>query len=46
MTPMVPPAEAQLIMEPGVDLGDPWAGVDAVGLERAVRDQAGGRCPA
>jgi CubicO group peptidase (beta-lactamase class C family) len=37
---MGPPAEPQLIREPGVDLGDPWAGVDAVGLARAVSDQA------
>jgi CubicO group peptidase (beta-lactamase class C family) len=28
-------------VERGVDLGDPWAGVDARGLERAVQDQAG-----
>ena len=30
-----------LIVEPGADLGDPWAGVDAPGLARAVRDQSG-----
>jgi CubicO group peptidase (beta-lactamase class C family) len=30
-----------VIVEPDVDLGDPWAGVDAQSLERAVRDQAG-----
>jgi CubicO group peptidase (beta-lactamase class C family) len=29
-----------MIVERGVNLGDPWAGVDAPGLERAVRDQA------
>ena len=29
-----------MIAERGVDLGDPWAGVDAARLERAVRDQA------
>jgi CubicO group peptidase (beta-lactamase class C family) len=28
-----------VIVESGVDLGDPWAGVDAVRLDRAVRDQ-------
>jgi hypothetical protein len=27
-------------VERGVDLGDPWVGVDARGLQRAVRDQA------
>jgi CubicO group peptidase (beta-lactamase class C family) len=42
---MVPPAEAHLIMEPGVDLGDPWAGVDAAGLDRAVKGQAGRPVP-
>jgi hypothetical protein len=30
-----------LIVERGVDLADPWAGVDAPRLERAVREQAG-----
>jgi CubicO group peptidase (beta-lactamase class C family) len=28
-------------VERGVALGDPWAGVDAPGLARAVRDQSG-----
>ena len=37
---MVPRAATHLIVEPGVDLGDPWAGVDAPGLKRAVKDQA------
>jgi CubicO group peptidase (beta-lactamase class C family) len=42
---MVPPSEPQLMMEPRADLGDPWAGVDAARLARAVRDQAGRPVP-
>jgi CubicO group peptidase (beta-lactamase class C family) len=36
----VPDDAGHLIVEPGVDLGDPWAGVDVAGLMRAVSDQA------
>ena len=47
---MVAPAEVPAdaghqIVEPGVDLGDPWAGVDAAALKRAVSDQAGRPVP-
>jgi CubicO group peptidase (beta-lactamase class C family) len=37
----MPGGADHLISEPGVDLGDPWAGVDAPGLERAVVLQSG-----
>lgn len=41
----VPDDDGHQIVEPGVDLGDPWAGVDAAALKRAVSDQAERPCP-